>query len=147
MQRFPGVIHLEPDDLGFNAVTIPAATTVNGKIVGALAQCRFDSVEVLAVRTGLSVTTAIDVFQSVDGANVIGAGITPVSAITGTTGCYGYFDGTNALSVGGLTVAAASRFAFYWPFIRISLRNVDGANACVVTLHLFLNLRDEHSDR
>lgn len=141
MQRFPGCLYLEPADVGFNAAVIGAGLTVNGAIVPALAEVSFDAVELLVVRAGVSVGVAIDVFQSVDGAAVIGAGITPVSAITGTTGCYGYFDGTNALSVSGLTVVAGGRFAFFWPFIRFTMRNTDGANAATITLHAFLHQR------
>lgn len=141
MQRFPGVLHLDPDDLGFNAVTIPPATTVNGKFFPALAQCRFDNVQFVAVRSGLSVSVAVDVLLSVDGVNAIGPGNTVIDAITGTTRCYAYFDGTNALA-SGVSLTPNTRFGWFYPYLRIALRNTDGVNAAVVTVNLFLNLRD-----
>jgi len=141
MQRFPGCLYLEPSDVGFNAAVIGAGLTVSGPIVPALAEIPFDAVELLAVRAGVSVGVAIDVRQSVDGAAVIGGGITIVTAITGTTGCYGFINDTNSLSVGGLTMAANGRFGCFWPFIRFELRNTDGANAATVTLHVFLHQR------
>jgi hypothetical protein len=143
VQRFPGVLHLQPDDLGFNAVTIPPATTVNGIFFPALAQCRFDNVQFVAIRSGVSTQINVDVLLSVDGVNPIGAGNTAINAITGTTRCYGYFDGTNALG-DGVTVVPAVRFCWFYPYLRIALRNTDGVNAAVMTVNLFLNLRDRH---
>lgn len=142
MKFFPGQIYLEPDDLGWNAVAVPALTTVSGRIAAGLAQCRFDSLEILTVRGGASTAINLDIRQSVDGVNVLGGGITCVTAIAGAT-AYGFLDRTNALGV-NLTMAANGRFAFFWPFFQIQCRNTDAVNAATMTIHLFLNLWDNN---
>lgn len=143
MKQFPGCLYYEPDDLGWNAVNVPALTTVAGKIVPGFALGRYNSLEVLTTRAGASTAISLDIRQSVDGVNVIGGGITCVSAIANAD-AYGFFDGTNALGV-GLTVSANGRFAFFWPYFRIECRNTDAANAATMTIRLFANFRDVHA--
>jgi len=145
MQRFPGCIHYEPADVGFNGTNIPASTTVSGNILPGLAVERFDSLQVLTVRGGVSTAINLDIRQSVDGVTIIGGGITCVTVIANAQ-AYGFFDGTNALGV-GLTVSANGRFGFFWPYFRVECRNTDAVNAATMTIHLFLNFRDVHSER
>lgn len=135
MLRFPGGVFYSPADLGFEVEIIPAATTVNGKIVPwnfynagwkvALSLFRVSGMQAVTVETDLFDETAQNVLFNRSLWATVNA---DAVAIT---------DGISSNSTGG-GIAAGPPVLFAAPYLRFNLNNTAGSPTTALNLRVWV---------